>query len=129
LWRGFLLAVLSLSISTATFAYGNDFSCSYGKQGACLDYGDKVCSSLAKCVSQDAVCFDSSACDYKGFICKSKFDGLVDRYNDLSSKYSTLATKYDDLVDEHNDLVRRFNNLQSCVGAASSLDEARACSN
>ena len=34
-------------------AYAQSFSCSYG-QPACLDYGAKVCSSFAKCVSEDA---------------------------------------------------------------------------
>ena len=79
-----------LTVVTVVMAIGNEqviaqqsFSCPYGKTASCLDYGDKVCSSYSKCVSQDAKCFDSYTCGYEGFICKSKYDDVVDEYNDL----------------------------------------------
>ncbi len=94
-------------------AYGNNFSCNYGKQGACLDYGDKVCSSYSKCVKDDAVCFDSYTCGYQGFVCKSKFQGLAD--------------EYDELVEKYNSLVRKKNNQNSCLSGASTMDEVQSC--
>lgn len=115
----FLILYMAV-VTTTGWAYGNDFSCSYGKQGACLDYNDKVCSSSAKCVSHDAVCFDSYSCDYKGFVCKTKFDDLVDNYNDL-------ATRYKQVTQEYNDLVRRYKSLDSCISHAGALGEAQAC--
>lgn len=122
-----LTLLMAFAFAPNVPAYGDSFSCSYGKKAACLDYGDKVCSSLAKCVSNDAVCFNSYTCDYNGFICKSE-------YNDLLSKCKNISTEHDDLVDEYNNLLRKYKivvseyeDLQSCVSYASTLDEARDC--
>ncbi len=131
-----LLAVTLLGSSQA-----QNFSCPFGKQGACLDYGDKVCSSLGKCVDQNAVCFDSYTCDFKGFVCKSDFDQLGNEYNSLLRKarsiaedHNSLLAKYNDLVDEHNALIERYNNalrarqvFSDCVRDADTLDEAQRC--
>lgn len=115
-------------------AYGDTFSCSYGKRAACLDYGDKVCSSFSKCISDNAICFDSYTCNYKGFVCKSKFDDLSDEYDDLFRKCKNISVEYDDLVNEYNDLLRKYKNavsgyenLQSCINYASNLNEAKIC--
>jgi len=108
-----LIAIIIQFTPQAASGFGNDFTCPIGKQGACLGYGDKVCSSMAKCVSNDAVCFDSYTCNYKGFTCKSKFDDL--------------ATEYDSLVDRYNRLLRAQRDLESCVSYASSLEEAQTC--
>lgn len=115
-------------------AYGNTFSCSYGKQAACLDYSDKVCSSFSKCISNDAICFDTYTCNYKGFVCKSKYEDLADEYGELFSKCKNISVEYDDLVDEYNGLLRKYknavskyDNLQSCINYASSLDGAKNC--
>ena len=128
-----LIAILLIA-STNTFSFGNDFSCSYGKQGACLDYGDKICSSLAKCVSNDAVCFESYTCGLDGFICKSKYDDLSNEYDNLLNKCKNIATKHDELVDEYNILlnelrsaVSEYEDLESCVSYSSTLDEAKGC--
>ena len=130
----FLFLSLMAAIAFAMPAFGGNFSCSFGKQGACLDYSDKVCPSSAKCVAQDSVCFDSLACGFTGFVCKSKLDGvaeeyesLVNKYNDLASKCRRTARKHDDLVDEFNDLQSTLEDLVSCVAYANSLEDARAC--
>lgn len=83
-----LLAVAAVTLTTPTFA--QSFSCRMGSQPACLDYGDKVCNSTAKCVSSDAVCFDSYTCNYSGFVCKSDMD-------DLAKKAKRMAEGYDEL--------------------------------
>ena len=116
----YFIVGLSLFIFTSALSYGSNFSCSYGKQGACLDYGDKVCSSFAKCVNNNAVCFDSYACNYKGFICKSKFDDLADACEEISDKH-------DDLVNQYNGLLHKYRNLSDCISSASSLSEAHDC--
>ena len=128
-----VLFILSY-FSTVSYGYGDSFSCSFGKQGACLDYGDKVCSSSAKCVSSDAKCFDSYTCGYGGFVCKSKLDDLASEYDNLLSKCKTIATEHDDTAEEYNDLLRKYKNLaseyedlQSCISSASSLNEAQGC--
>jgi len=132
-------AILTTLFMIVTFAanalaYGDSFSCSFGKQGACLDYGDKVCSSRSKCVSNDAICFDSYTCDFNGFVCKSKFDDLANEYDDLLYKFKKIATEHDDLVNEYNEILRKYKNvaaeyedLQNCIAYASTLDEARNC--
>lgn len=129
-----LIVSLFLFGSQAAGAYGNNFSCAYGKQGACLDYGDKVCSSFAKCVDSDAVCFNSSTCGYKGFVCKSKLDSLAADYDDLLGRCKNISLSHDDLVDRYNELLSKlrsiasdFGDLQSCVSGATTLAEAQAC--
>lgn len=124
LWA--VIVMFTISTSSA-YAYGDTFSCSFGKQPACLDYGDKVCSSRAKCVSNDAVCFESYTCDYKGFVCKSKFDELADEYDGLLNKCRNIASEHDELVDDYNELLRKYKDIQICVSYASTLDEARSC--
>ena len=132
----FILLILMINTicTTSVLAYDDSFSCSYGKKAACLDYNDKVCSSSAKCVSSDAICFDSYTCDYNGFICKTKFNNLVDEYEDLSNSCRIIAANHDDLVSEHDDLLYNYRNsvseyedLQSCISYASTLAEAKSC--
>lgn len=140
---GVLLALGSVS------AVPQSFTCPYGKQASCLDYGDKVCSSYSKCVDQNAVCFDSWQCNLEGFTCKSnvteiakKYDALVDDYNELLGKSRALANDYDQLVedrrslaDEYDDLESRQHKLESsiedmksCIRSADDLDDAQSCS-
>jgi hypothetical protein len=92
-----------------------------------LDYGDKVCSSNAKCVSDDAVCFDSYTCNYSGFVCKSDFESLTSEYDDLARNAQQLATEYDDLANRFNRLRQLSSNVTDCVDYASSLEEAQSC--
>ena len=87
------------------------FSCSFGKTAACLDYGDKVCSSMGKCVSDDAVCFSSFTCGYGGFVCKSTLEDLADDYDELVSDYNNLRNKCNNIVDDYNDAVSRHSDL------------------
>ena len=128
-----LVFICAISMGN-TYAYGGSFSCSFGQQGACLDYGDKVCSSFAKCVKSDAVCFDSYTCDYNGFVCKSKFNELADDFDDLLKKCRNIASEYDAVVNDYNELIRKhkmlaseYEEIQSCISYATSLDEAKRC--
>ena len=50
---GFVIAV-----SIAHPVHAQNFSCGIGDRGACLGYGDTVCSSQGRCVGSDAQCFD-----------------------------------------------------------------------
>ena len=126
--------VVSIIYLASSAAYGGDFSCYAGKQGACLDYGDVVCSSQARCVARDAVCFDSYACGFKGFICKSKMDDLVDKcqaiareHDQLVEQNSKLLREYRTLVERYNALAQYYEQLKACVISAATGLEARAC--
>ncbi|MCP5011247.1 MAG: hypothetical protein GY942_14800 [Aestuariibacter sp.] len=108
---------------------GSDFSCSDGKQGACLDYGDKVCSSYSKCVSENATCFQPNTCGYDGFICKSEYtnlsntfeseytnlsyeyDGLSRKFKNISEEHDNIVSEYDDLLEKHNRLLRLYKKV------------------
>ena len=103
------------------------YSCSDGKRGACLDYGDTVCSSGSKCVDDDTVCFDSYTCRYKGFVCKSKYDDLVVEYNTLSVEYNTLSSKCQTTEMEYDNLENKYRSLKDCVSSANSLEDAHNC--
>lgn len=112
--------VLIFLFATDAYAIDESFTCPLESNAVCLNDGDLVCSSLAKCVSDDAVCFDSGTCGNKGFICKSKFDDLLDEYDDLVIKYNGLVQNMKRSSSEHSD-------FQSCVSDAASLDEAKNC--
>jgi hypothetical protein len=135
--RGFmrhlsLVFVVTVLFSTDTAA--QSFSCPIGRNPSCLGYGDKV-------VSGDAQCFDSFACDYKGFICKSKFDDAVDEYEDLRRKFndlvqvanscsSDLTTVSSSLSFEQlraQGLQEELDGFKRCVQNASNLEDAQLC--
>ena len=124
--RCMLLLTLFSFLPSNLLAYGS-FSCPMGKQAACLDYGDKVCPSYGKCVDDDAICFSSFTCDYKGFICKSKFDDLAD---DLAYEYEKLVDKYNETVNKYNktvEVIEEYEDQRTCVEYASTLEEAKNC--
>ena len=110
------------------------FSCPYGKNASCLDYGDKVCSSFAKCVDESATCFSQYTCGYDGFICKSEYNEVVDSYNSVLRKNKSLVSDYNSLLYEHQENVSDYNNLlsahselKSCISYADSLEAAQDC--
>jgi len=112
---------------------GQSFSCTFG-QPACLDYGDKICSSAGKCVDESATCFDSYTCDYEGFTCKSNltdlagdYDQLVNRYNDLLNDAKELGDEYDELLSEFEDAIYAHQSFKDCVEASGSISDARYC--
>lgn len=119
--------IILLPMFFAATVSANSFSCPYGKQGACLDYNDKVCSSYSKCVNQNSTCFQPNTCGYGGFICKSEYSNLSNEYDDLLRKCKNIASEHDDLVDKYNRLLRNYQDAESCVSYASSLEEAQSC--
>ena len=80
------------------------FSCSYGDRGACLGFGDTVCSSSGMCVDQNAACFDKYQCDYEGFTCKSNVTECVAAYDKLLGENNTLVDEYNGLLKKHKEL-------------------------
>jgi hypothetical protein len=108
-------------------ATAQGFTCNIGGRPACLDYGDTVCSSMGKCVSQNSSCFRTNQCDYEGFTCRSNVTACVNDYEDLRSDYNNL-------VDEHNDLVEELDVLSSskleyyfCIQRAGTIEAAKNC--
>jgi hypothetical protein len=115
-----IIAMFLCGITVAHIANAEDFSCNYGKRGACLDYGDKVCSSDGKCVSQDATCFRPYTCDFRGFVCKSQLD-------DLSDSCKRLANDQEELIGKYNLLLRDKKTMNDCVNNARTLLQAQTC--
>jgi hypothetical protein len=114
------IAIFLCGFTLAHIANAEDFSCYPGKRGACLDYGDKVCSSYAKCVGQNATCFEANACDFRGFMCKSKFD-------DLAESCKRLADDQDSLIAKYNILLSETKTMNECVNNSRTLIQAQAC--
>ncbi|WP_322895660.1 MULTISPECIES: hypothetical protein [unclassified Yoonia] len=112
-----------------------NFSCSYGDRGACLGYGDRVCSSNSICVDQNSACFDRFQCDYEGFTCKSNVTSCVADYNDLLSEHNQLVRNYNTLLDDHrlllaahNELVDDYNhNLELIEELGDDLEDVETC--
>jgi hypothetical protein len=114
------IVIVLCGITLAHIAYAEDFSCYAGKRGACLDYGDKVCSSFAKCVGENATCFESNTCDFRGFVCKSKFD-------DLAESCKRLANDQEELINKYNNLLLEKKTQSNCVNNARTLLQAQMC--
>jgi len=123
-WR--CLGALVL-ICASTSSNAQSFSCSIGTDPACLDYGAKVCKSFAKCVDQNAVCFDTFTCDYKGFICKSKLYDVVDLYESLEVKYNILVDDYNKLLHTSQTVEEEYEAFKACLDSAEDLSDAQAC--
>lgn len=113
----FLFAIALIPTGTAA---QQNFSCSWGDRGACLGYGETVCSSSGRCVSQDAVCFDSYQCNYEGFTCKSHLTECAEEIDDLRDKFNSL-------VDDYNDILGDNRELQTSLRSArEELEDTRA---
>lgn len=119
------LAAAALIPSAAISQQG--FSCSYGDRGACLGFGETVCSSGGMCVDKNASCFDSYQCNYKGFTCKSNVTKCVDAHD-------TLLRKHNDLIDDFNknlkiakEMAARLDDIETCLIYASTLEAAKRC--
>lgn len=127
--KNYLYALVGIAVlcNPSSSSNAGNFSCPGFKRGACLDYGDKACSSNAKCVDQGAECFSSYTCGYNGFICKTKFDDLAATYDDLETRARRLASDYDLLTSRYNSLVSEKSDIENCIRYASSLQEAQAC--
>ncbi|MBD8894125.1 hypothetical protein [Roseibium litorale] len=139
-----LFYLVSVGVGSVETAQSQQsFSCPWGREGACLDYGDKVCSSFAKCVANDSVCFNSYTCDYNGFVCKSDFNNLNEDYDGLVGEYNRLVSIANDLKRdaeyseeqvrvlkrEVSELRGKYGDVISCLEALSSLDDAQSCAN
>lgn len=118
----------------SSHAYGSSFSCPYGKRAACLGYGEGTCPSNAKCVKNNAICFESNTCGYGGFVCESELDDLASEYDDLLDDCKSIANDHDDLVDKYNRLLRKYEStvsdyqdIEFCINRATTVDEVKSC--
>lgn len=145
--RAFLFSIVIFMIA-GTLAQAQSFSCPFGTEAVCLDYGDKICSSRGKCVTNDAICFDSFTCGFDGFVCKSsltevigEYEDLIDKYNRLVKKYENFRVDYNQIVVSKNSINQKFSEvvdtletafaekqrLANCVSNATNLEEAKSC--
>jgi hypothetical protein len=118
---------LLLFFTLASPAWSANFSCRIGTQPACLDYGDKVCSSGSMCVDQNAACFDNYQCDYEGFTCKSNVTECVEAHGILLQKHNDLVDEFNDNLKTVKKLATRLDSIESCLIYASSLEDAKSC--
>ncbi len=143
-----LRLLIALVLIPTSVSAQQGFSCSYGDRGACLGFGDTVCSSSGMCVDQNAACFDKYQCNYEGFTCKSNVtecaeaydkllgenNTLVDEYNDLLKKQKELATDFDEMItaaralkSDYDRLETSLADMETCLLYASTLDDAKLC--
>lgn len=122
------LPILLLTLTLAAPALGQDFSCRIGTQPACLDYGDKVCSSRGMCVDQNSACFDQNQCNYEGFTCKSNVSECVEAHDALLRKHNDLVDDFNANLEIAKDMAARLDDIESCLIYASTLEAARLCS-
>jgi len=122
------LPILMMALTLAWPALGQDFSCRIGTQPACLDYGDKVCSSRGMCVDQNSACFDQNQCNYEGFTCKSNVTECVEANDNLLRKHNDLVEDFNENLEIAKDMAARLDDIESCLIYASTLEAARLCS-
>lgn len=77
------MAFVGFALLGNTAAHAQSFTCGFNKRAACLEYGDQVCSTYAKCVDANAVCFDQFQCNYEGFTCKSNVSECAEKFENL----------------------------------------------
>jgi hypothetical protein len=121
------LPILLLALTLASPALGQDFSCRIGTQPACLDYGDKVCSSRGMCVDQNSACFDQNQCNYERFTCKSNVTECVEAHDTLLRKHNDLIDDFNENFEIAKDMAARLDDIESCLIYASTLEAARPC--
>lgn len=103
------------------------FSCSYGDRGACLGYGETVCSSGGMCVDQNAACFDSYQCNYEGFTCKSNVTECVEAHDALLRRHNELVDDFNENLEIARGMAGRLDNIEICLTYASTLEDAKLC--
>jgi len=116
-----------LALAAASPALGQSFSCRIGTQPACLDYGDKVCSSSGMCVDRNAACFDQYQCNYEGFTCKSNVTKCVEAHDSLLRKHNELIDDFNENLEIAKRMAARLDDIESCLIYASSLEAAKRC--
>lgn len=116
-----------LAIAAASPALGQSFSCRIGTQPACLDYGDKVCSSSGMCVDRNAACFDQYQCNYEGFTCKSNVTECVEAHDSLLRKHNELVDDFNENLEIAKEMAARLDDIESCLIYASTLEDAKLC--
>lgn len=121
------LTLVALAALLALPAQAQNFSCRIGTQPACLDYGDKVCSSMGKCVDSSSACFDQYQCNYEGFTCKSNVTECIEAHDALVSKYNDLSNDYDDLLTKAKTLAEKHDDLNDCLLYASDMEAVQTC--
>ena len=121
------LPILLLALTLASPALGQDFSCRIGTQPACLDYGDKVCSSRGMCVDQNSACFDQNQCNYEGFTCKSNVTECVEAHDTLLRKHNDLVDDFNENLEIAKDMAARLDDIERCLIYASTVEAARLC--
>jgi len=115
--RCIFLVVLTLVWASAWC----DFTCPDGVKPVCLDSGDKVCPASARCVDNNAVCFDQFPCDAnEGFVCESRYDAMMTDYKDAVKEHDALATQNVELREQRLE-------QKNCVLNAETLAAARQC--
>jgi hypothetical protein len=114
-----VMFLLALSLFSSSVL--GDFSCPEGTKAACLDHVDTVCPAYAKCVNNEAVCLDESACDSaRGYICGSEYDEVM-------KDYEKVVGQYNQLTSENVDLRETRLEQRNCVINAATLKDAIRC--
>lgn len=128
--RAALVAVVVTAVALSMAdgrLFAQSFSCPFGKDPACLDYGDQVCSSQGMCVDSNAACFDQYQCGYEGFTCKSNVTECVDKYEDLLRTHNELVDSYNELLDDAKEVEDDLDDLRDCIATGGTVAEIRSC--
>lgn len=119
--------LLLLALTFASPSLAQNFSCGIGTQPACLDYGDKVCSSSGICVDRNAACFDRYQCNYEGFTCKSNVTECVAAHDRLLRRHNELIDDFNENLGVIRRMAARLDDIENCLITASTLDAAKLC--
>ena len=112
---------LIIALTLVSMSASAEFSCPDGADLACLDKGDTVCPASAKCVDDEAVCFDKHPCSSgTGLICESEYDEVL-------NNYTKTVKQYDQLLVENVGLREQRLEWKNCVINASTLADAERC--
>jgi len=121
------LPILIVTLSLASPAISQNFSCRIGTQPSCLDYGETVCSNRGMCVNQNSACFDQNQCNYEGFTCKSNVTECAEAHDALLRKHNELVDDFNENLETARGMATRLDDVETCLIYASTLDDAKLC--
>ncbi len=101
-------------------ASAETFYCPDGMQMKCLAFDKKI-------VDSKTICFDPMRCSQEGFVCKSELDTLAEKHESLVASHNELVDTHNSLISVYDSTLSEYQNLQRCLSAATSLDEAKSC--
>ena len=131
-------------LAAPSISRAESFTCLNDTSAACLSRGESICTSQGRCVTSDAVCFESNTCAGGEFVCAadlrnhvSDFTAQITQLTEAEEKarngHAAAVRDYNKVAESYSTVVRSYLEFQACVQSsparncqAMSLEEINA---